>query len=399
MNNVQNLSSVNSAFLYQKPSVPDVQVPKASAQVDNDNKSKKLFLTLAGLAIAGSVIAIGVLRHRRPDKAAQAAAQNVQKTASSGAQQTVTPKAASSNVQQAPAPAVSKPATSGVQQTVPSDTKQTAIPSVQKTQNTTAQLTGDELFKQNRLKIIEKYFPDKSNLYADRPMMLYRDIQHDFYKQIRCCKVPYPKTQTCADNIANITGTRSKNISVLNENGWHYRMSTTKINAPTIGRISLNVAPEPELIKKLDDIIVKFGGAANYKTPSCNGDWYTRHDPITIYFKRNITKAEAGEIIKAVSPHVRKADDSVMLGEKIADGIFMLPEPNEKHVQKIIDRAKALGFDDNFIRFLQDPSWLGASLYSEHSNGQKYVRTSPGLVESLNRMLDEFEQILAHVNG
>ena len=62
MNNVQNLSSVNSAFLYQKPSVPDVQVPKASAQVDNDNKSKKLFLTLAGLAIAGSVIAIGVLR-------------------------------------------------------------------------------------------------------------------------------------------------------------------------------------------------------------------------------------------------------------------------------------------------------------------------------------------------
>jgi len=401
-NNINSLSPMNAKYVQGAANNKNVQTPPQPQEKEKGD-NKKLLLALAGLAIAGGAIALGVIHHKKVSaKAAENAAQQIDK-----AKGKVAPAASNAEGAAAKTGASAAPsdkaginsaggASDKADVSAPDTSKgQPQSGAAQKTDGAAAQLTGDELFKENRIKIIEQFYPGKTDFYGDRPHMLYHDIQSDFYSSIRGCKIPYAKSANSADDIARITARETSEISVLSQNGWHYRQPKTHISAPTIGRVSLNVYPEPDLIAKLDDLVARSGGAINYKTPDVASAWHKRHDPITIYFKRKLDKQTADEIIKIATPHIRKADDSVMLGRKLADGIFSLHEPNERDVQKLVKRANDLGFDDKFIGFLESTDWLGASLYDVHSNGQKYVHTSPGLVAALNKMLDEFEKILA----
>lgn len=409
-----NLSTLNTGYV-QNTAVVNQKTQTAQSNTHADKtRDKKLLYTLAGLAVAGTAIALGVLHHKKVNtKVAQNALQSVgsPKAPQLANNPAISPKG--SNVGNAPATV--QPALSVNQPVKPSVPKSSPAPaannsvaaSASKTpsapavcSNSAAPLGRDELQMQNRMKIIENYSSDHVDFYKDRPLSLYASITNDFYKEIRNCKTPYPKSTASVDNIGDITGRSNSLVKVHISNGWHYRQPINKINAETVGRVSLNVYPEPELIKKLDNIVATSGGIIEYKTPCVACDWHTRHDPITVYFKKTPNKLLKQELIDKVAdaakPHVRKADDSVMLGKKLADGIFKLAEPNDKHAKQLIDRARAMDFDDKFIEFLQSTNYtLGANLYGEHGNGQKYVHSSPGVIEALNRTLDKIEKILA----
>jgi len=251
--------------------------------------------------------------------------------------------------------------------------------------------------KLNRLKAIEHFCPNSSSsiqFYQDRPGMFYRDSIMELYDNIRHCAKPYALRETCSADISKIASKDSDKIKVSDSNGWFYRLPLKSAKEPVVDRISLNVFPEEELISKLDDFVAKSNGMVEYKTPLSTSSWNKRHDPITIYFRKPVDEGIEKEIIELATPFIRKTDNEVLIGRKIADSIYEVPEPNEKDVQELIKRAKALNFDDGLIKCLEDVNPLtGASLYTFNHNNEKIVRTSPGVVEAVKQLLDEIEKI------
>lgn len=240
-----------------------------------------------------------------------------------------------------------------------------------------------------RGKLIKKYKMNES-FYAERPYCTYRDLMYDnFYNKIRKAATPYSTRTGCIKNIGNVTGSSNHSITSLPEGGWHYRLPNRQANAPIVDRISLNVYPEADLIRKLDNFVANSKGMVEYKTPMGFSEWNKRHDPITIYFRHPVNKADEAEIIKLASAHIRPTKDEVLIGRKIANGIYQVPEPTEKDVQALIERAEKLG-DPDLINVMKDPSNFGLKLFSESGK----VHTSPGVVESVKRLLDEMEKLV-----
>lgn len=107
--------------------------------------------------------------------------------------------------------------------------------------------------------------------------------------------------------------------------------------------------------------------------------WQTRHDPITMYFRETIPQ---------------DVKDDVMLGKKLAKGIYQVCEPTEQQVLNLIARAEKLG-DDKLVQCLKSENPLfGAGLYQYSTgSGKVKVKTSPGIVKAVEQMLDDVEQI------
>lgn len=229
------------------------------------------------------------------------------------------------------------------------------------------------------------------------PNNMYSNIGAKNYKKIRRCDPDYYQYRpTCSKTIQKITEKEGKGIHVMIDSGWHYRLANKNRGKNRVGveRISLNVYPEESLIKKLDDFIAGTNVHAEYKTPESYLEWTTRHDPITIYFMEKIPESVKDDIIKIASPHVRPTTSEVMLGKKLADGIYHLPEPSKKDVLPLIKRASKLG-DDALMDYLKNPSQDGwaAKLLKKSSDGTIRVSTSPALVESVKMLLDDLEKI------
>lgn len=96
--------------------------------------------------------------------------------------------------------------------------------------------------------------------------------------------------------------------------------------------------------------------------------------------------------MQLAQPHIRTTSNEVLIGRKISNGIYEVPEPTEKDVQALIERAKKLGNDD-LVKVIEDPSGFGLGLYKiSVSTGEKKVHSSPGILESVKRLLDDLEK-------
>lgn len=247
-------------------------------------------------------------------------------------------------------------------------------------------------FEELRAKIIDKFGMDKE-FFKPRPKTMYSNVLYNqYYKTVRHPKTPYATRSSCSRNIAATTSQSSKDVQVIMENGWHFRVPRNRSNAPIVDRISLNVYPEDALIAKLDKLVAQSNGTIEYKTSTSIKNWNKRHDPITIYFHRPVNKVDEAKITKLAQGHIRS--DNGMLGKKVSDGIYQVFEPTEKDVLALIHRAELMGADPELIECLKSSDQLtGANLY-KYSMSQKkdIVRTSPGLVEAVKRFLDDLEK-------
>ena len=132
-----------------------------------------------------------------------------------------------------------------------------------------------------------------------------------------------------------------------------------------------------------------------YKLPIETLDWFKRHDPVTMYFREEIPQDVKDEIIKIVFPYIRKTKSEVMIGKKLAEGIYQVAEPTEKDVLRLIQRAEKLG-DDKLIKCLKATGGFdnnSAHLYHLNSKGEVVVRTTPGIIKSVEMLLDDLEKI------
>jgi hypothetical protein len=245
-------------------------------------------------------------------------------------------------------------------------------------------------FEEKRLKLIHK-FGLNENDYKSKPCELYSYLLDNiYYNQIRQAQIPYKLRPGCNPNINSITSNETNEIKVINKSGWNFRVSQNRKTTPVIDRISLNVYPETELIQKLDKFIAKSNGLIEYKVPVRIEEWNERHDPITIFFRKAIDKTDKNAIFEIASPYIRPTNKEVLLGIKIADGIYQVLEPTEKEILALIKRAKKLKLDPKLIECLKNPNpQLGAQLFTYNNNGELIVKTSPAIVESVKRLIDD----------
>lgn len=241
-----------------------------------------------------------------------------------------------------------------------------------------------------RLQLIHK-FGLNEEFYKSRPCAMYSYLLDNiYYNQIRRAKIPYELRSNCNPNLSIITSNGTKDITVLQKFGWYFRVPTDRKSTPVIDRISLNVYPEADLIQKLDKFISKSDGQIEYKVPARMEEWNERHDPITVFFRKPINKSDEKELVEIVTPHVRHTTKEVMLGRKISDGIYKILEPTEKDVVEIIKTAQDLELDPKLIECLKSPdAQLGAQLYTYNNSGKVVVRTSPAIVESVKRLIND----------
>lgn len=91
--------------------------------------------------------------------------------------------------------------------------------------------------------------------------------------------------------------------------------------------ISLNVRVTKDLIKVLDDFLIKDGGRyiKSYKFPKTNfyDEILSRHDPVTIYTNARNPNLEK-QIATAIQPFVRSNDG--LVGDMLGKGISISPE-------------------------------------------------------------------------
>ena len=219
-----------------------------------------------------------------------------------------------------------------------------------------------------------------------------------YYDSIRICEENYyVKSAKSLSSIDQITGKGSDSVGVLVENGWHFRTPQNRQIKPAVDRISLNVSPEKELIEKLDDFVVRNPSVINYKTPKSFAGWFDRHDPITIYFSDWVPDSVKQDIAKLVKPYVRKTTNPAtaekMIGTKIADGVYSLPEPDSTACEKLMKRAEKI---DPYCAAVLEPKLYrkgsNARIILFDENGKKIPKSSPGQIEAAKIWLGECEK-------
>lgn len=109
--------------------------------------------------------------------------------------------------------------------------------------------------------------------------------------------------------------------------GGHTGPRVTDPNNPNGFHISLNVRVTEDLLKILDDFLIKDGGKYidAYKFPKTNyyDEILTRHDPVTIYTNARNPELEK-QIATAIQPFVRSNDG--LVGDMLGRGISISPE-------------------------------------------------------------------------
>jgi len=220
---------------------------------------------------------------------------------------------------------------------------------------------------------------------------LYEPLVNKYYNSIRYCHSnPYEMRPTCSENIIDVISQSNSDIIANERSGWYYRTPRNTIykdESQTLERLSLNVYPEKELIEKLDKFLIKHNINACYKAPNDKQEWMIRHENIIMYFNEPITQEQKAELVSLISPHTRKTKEDVMIGTKLADGIYQIEEPTEKDVQMLLEKAKKLDFaNGTAYNFLKSPQ---GNLFDRYGN----VRTSPACVKAIEMMLNEFEKI------
>ena len=210
--------------------------------------------------------------------------------------------------------------------------------------------------------------------YSSPRSVFHRTMNSNYFK-LRICNPDYYVMNKSYNPqvIEDITSKATKDIVVREKAGWNYRCATKNLkpgqkSPKTVDRISLNVYPDENLIKELDDFIARCRVNVEYKTPELFGDWTIRHDPITMYFRENIPQDVKDELIKIVTPYVRipKAKGDIMIGTKLAKGIYQVKEPTGQDILNLIKRAEKLG--DKELN--------------------EYLRTSPNLFDCPNGIVD-----------
>lgn len=222
------------------------------------------------------------------------------------------------------------------------------------------------------------------------------DFKHwadDIYNRIRKIDVnnivKNDKLQYIVDNPS------VKGIKVLNQKGWAFR-SAKGFNGVK-DRASLNVKNSPELIKELDmfmktgrytvdGVVYQLDNMVDfyYKTPEDVSKWYTREDPVSVYFLGNVN-SETYTALANITAKYR--NDALHNGENQIIDWFMCEEsPDGNKIIPLINEAKKVS------------PVLAECIYNQATNYGKYdygtissYSMSAGIFEAYKEILEKLK--------
>ncbi len=213
------------------------------------------------------------------------------------------------------------------------------------------------------------------------------EVFHAVYQNVRVGN--YSLSEKDDHNIAEVTAADADGIKVDHKNGWYYReLANDTTPEESKDRVSLNVHADPKLIEKLDRFCIQY--KADYKTSDNLTSWLRRHDPVTIYFRQDITPSMEKDLARIVGPHVRGGH---LLGKRIAKGIYREETPSLKEVNALIKRAEKL--DPVLGLYVHRYSTNHHSMWHNDRPVRKFPSLSPGMKRTVEIILDSYEQFLA----
>ena len=223
---------------------------------------------------------------------------------------------------------------------------------------------------------------DDKYLHNISPEEIYKNAVALKYQNIRSAK--YPTNTRYNQNIDRITGTKTNNITVNNQNCWNYRISKAgTFKDKTIDRISLNVYPEEQLITSLDKYFATGKIKGYYKTPDRLQDWGLRHDPITIYLQEPINQNIIDDIVKISKPHIRSTEN-VLIGKTVSPGVAIDKSPSTQDLVNLIQEARQ--YDEILAHQLETSKKYGFArnpMYGDYT-----LQSSAGQVAAVKALLD-----------
>lgn len=218
------------------------------------------------------------------------------------------------------------------------------------------------------------------------PQCIYENAIQTKYLNFR--EASYPIDSRYKPDIKTIVESSGQNIKVKNQGGWYYRIPKQRTNGKSIDRISLNVYPDEELIKKLDTYFGTGRAKGYYKTPETIKDWASRHDPITIYLEEPINQSIIDDIVEISKHHIR-SDKNVLVGNIVSAGVATDKSPTEEVLRELI--AKARQHDETLAHLLETSTKSGFARNS--LEGDYTLHTSAGQVAAVKALLDAMSEV------
>ena len=227
---------------------------------------------------------------------------------------------------------------------------------------------GREKVENKLIEIIQQKYPNLSTntilniLRSENPTndnMIYRMLR---YKQDgQYTDVSQQEFEDAFNYARTSCSKKYSNGRYLNMHGWQhwtwFRFCGGNTEAPAINpknpngfHISLNVRVTKDLLKILDDFLIKDGGKYihSYKFPKTNfyNEILSRHDPVTIYTNARNPELEK-QIANAIQPFVRSNDG--LIGDMLGKGISISPETSNANSGISVGQAVSMNIA-NIIR-------------------------------------------------
>jgi len=230
------------------------------------------------------------------------------------------------------------------------------------------------------------------------PQSVYEIIE-DMYKQYRhvCEYAVKYESDTYDEDFLNLCIymliCRPRQIPIRHQQSWIFRFSPTHSDNDIKERMSLNVSPNGDMLKKLDEFMSKgiYTDKDNnekninpipfyYKIPDDKEQWGNRQDPVTLYFTDKIDDDTLNAIRDITAPYQRGILNH---SEEAKDYNWMLIEksPTDEEIDKLYER-------------IENSNEVVAQAI--HDNFEKHTFTSAGLFKVVSTMLDELDILKAN---
>ena len=179
------------------------------------------------------------------------------------------------------------------------------------------------------------------------PVAVYVELLEGKYRELR--QAVYARTKRDDPKITKTTSGDTSSVVLIKKSflpDWHARGARALVEKGVLdGRVPvdtvyLNAYADPQLIRALDDFLIRSGVHAVYKTPASFEHWLDRHDPVTFYFLEPLTPEIEAELARITQSFVRSPDG--LFGRNIGGGLSVNTQPTAAELKDMLDRAEQL---------------------------------------------------------
>ena len=172
-----------------------------------------------------------------------------------------------------------------------------------------------------------QYSPQLQQKFANANYGDFTNMINDNYRNLR--RANYSLEESVSGNITNADLANDANVNIYESGGWFFRYQKghRPVDASRVAdRISLNVVADKNLLAELDRLCatgtyVNANGQTvrvnmpdcTYKTPQSLQGYTTRHDPITMYFEREVSEDVQNAIADIAGKYARQSSNGKSL--------------------------------------------------------------------------------------